>query len=294
MGNTRALGEVREVRLTGGVVRYREVGEGEPVVFVHGILVNGNLWRDVVPPLAEEGFRCIVPDLPLGGHAVPMRPDADLTPPGLARLVAGFLEALDLRGVTLVGNDTGGAVCQIVVAEHPGRLGRLVLTNCDAYEAFFPWKFDFFFHHGPRLFGRRFLDLLSGVLRFRASQRLLMWTVSNRRPDEETLDAYFAPMTRDASIRRDLTKFLRDVSKRYTLTAARSFPDFHHPVLIVWGQDDPFFSPRLARRLQQDFPDATLEFLPGSRAFVPEDQPERLAASIGVFLEERAGTGGVR
>src|SRR5215212_8545420 len=125
-------GELRE-----GRIRYRDSGSGEPIVFAHGALVDGTLWRRVVPLLATE-YRCLVPDLPLGSHRVAMRPDADLSPPGLARLLAGFIEALELEGVTLVGNDTGGAICQLVATRNPERLGRLVLTPCDAYENFLP------------------------------------------------------------------------------------------------------------------------------------------------------------
>src|SRR5947209_11153285 len=128
------------VELTGGPVHFREGGTGEPIVFVHGLLVDGQLWRDVAARLEGE-FRVIVPDLPLGSERDPFAPGTDLSPPGLARIVAEFLDALDLERVTLVGNDTGGAICQLVVTRHPGRVGRLVLTPCDAYEHFPPPAF---------------------------------------------------------------------------------------------------------------------------------------------------------
>src|SRR3954463_16773948 len=107
------LGERREVPLPGGPIRYHDRGSGPTIVFVHPMIVNGAMWRKMVPLLADR-HRCITPDWPLGGHAVPMERDADLTPPGLAALIASFLEALDLREVTLVGNDTGGALAQLV------------------------------------------------------------------------------------------------------------------------------------------------------------------------------------
>src|SRR5688500_18689891 len=128
---------MKEVRLKQGVVRYREVGSGPPLVFVHGLLVNGELWRKVVP-LLSGSYRCIVPDWPLGSHAVALEPDAELSPVGVAALIADFLAALELKGVTLVGNDSGGALCQLVATRHPERLGRLVLTTCDAFEVFPP------------------------------------------------------------------------------------------------------------------------------------------------------------
>jgi pimeloyl-ACP methyl ester carboxylesterase len=284
------IGEEREVRLGPDVIRYREVGSGPALVFVHGILASGVLWRDVVADLSGR-FRCVVPDLPLGGHAVPISPETDLSPRGVARLVAGFMSALDLRNVTLVGNDTGGAICQIVIAEHPERVGRLVLTNCDAYEAFFPWQFNLFFHHGPRLFGPRYVDLMARMLGARPAQRLLLKTVAKRPMDDATLDAYFANLIGNAGVRRDLTRFLRQVSKRYTLGAAKRFPDFRRPVLIVWGEDDMFFLSRYARRLQEDFSDARLRFVAGSRAFVPEDRPKTLAEHVAEFVQRGSEVG---
>ena len=276
---------LREARLEGGVIRYREVGTGPVLVFVHGILANGTLWRDVVVRLSGK-FRCIVVDLPLGGHSIPMRPEADMSPAGIARMVADLMEELDLRDVTLVGNDTGGAICQIVISDHPERVGRLVLTNCDAYEAFFPALLRPI-QYAARLFGIRFVDVLAWVLRARIAQRALFKTVAIRHIDEATLDAYAGRLMQDSGIRRDLARFLHKVSSRYTLAAARSFPDFDRPVLIAWGDRDLFFTPRLALRLQHDFPDARLEAVVGSRAFVPEDGPGQLARLIEEFLGGR-------
>ena len=128
---------MREVRLGGGVIRYRDVGTGPVLFFVHGILVNGTLWRHVVANLAGR-FRCIVPDLPLGGHSIPMEPGADMSPPGVARMVADLMRELDLRDVTLVGNDTGGAICQLVISNHPERIGRLVLDQLRRLRGVFP------------------------------------------------------------------------------------------------------------------------------------------------------------
>lgn len=279
----RVSGGMEEIRLGQGVIRYRDVGSGPVRVFVHGVLVNGRLWRDVVARLAGE-YRCVVPDLPLGSHSVPMRKDADLSPKGVARIVLDLIEALDLEDVTLIGNDTGGAICQIAIAENPRRISRLVLTNCDAYEAFFPPLLSPL-QYAARLFGTRFVDVLAWALRARAAQRLLLWTVSKRRPDADTLDAYMKPLISNTGVRRDLANFLRAVSNRYTLDVARSFQNFRKPVLLVWGEDDFFFHVRYAERLQNDFPDAVLRRVAESRAFVPEDQPGLLAEYIQNFME---------
>jgi pimeloyl-ACP methyl ester carboxylesterase len=278
---------MKQIELSAGTIHYRDTGAGPPIVFVHGFLVDGTLWRKVTPAL-EADYRCIVPDLPLGGHSVPMLPEADMSPLGVARMVAGLMEELDLRDVTLVGNDTGGAICQIVVSDRPERVGRLVLTNCDAYEAFFPALLRPF-QYQARLFGTRFVDFLAWVLGARFAQRALFKTVAIRHIEEATLDAYAGRLRQDPDIRRDLARFLGQVSSRYTLRAAQSFPRFDRPVLIAWGDKDILFSPRLALRLQHDFPNARLEAVVGSRAFVPEDGPGQLARLIEEFFGEATG-----
>ncbi len=150
------------VDLPAGLVSYRETGpaDGPVVVFVHGFLVDDTLWADVPERLAERGFHCLAPTWPLGAHRTAMRPRADLSPRGLARAVASFLEALDLRDVVLVGNDTGGAVCQLLLDEDVSRVGRLVLTNCDAFDTFPPFPFDVLFRLARNAWvGRALLQL---------------------------------------------------------------------------------------------------------------------------------------
>jgi len=236
----------------------------------------------VIPQLTGS-FRCLAPDLPLGAHTLPLRQEADVSPLGVARLVADFIEALDLHDVTLVGNDTGGAICQLIIAHHPERIARLVLTNCDAFESFFPPSLRPL-QYGARLLGTHFADLLAWLLRSHFIQRQLWASVSLSQIDPVLLDAGLAPLRQQAAVRRDVTRFLRAVSNRYTLEASQSFPQFLRPVLVIWGKNDIFFSARLARRLHQAFPSATLEFVSQSRAFVPEDQPEALARRIAEFV----------
>lgn len=135
------------------------------------------------------------------------------------------------------------------------------------------------------------MDIIARLLQFRFAQRTLLWTVAKRRHDTETLDAYMRPLILDVGVRRDLTSFLKNVSKRYTLEASQSFQDFYKPVLSVWGADDFIFSLRFAERLRNDFPDAKLEIVPNSRAFIPEDQPRLLAQYLEDFVPQRIGIG---
>jgi pimeloyl-ACP methyl ester carboxylesterase len=226
----------------------------------------------------------IGPDWPLGSQELPLSPGADLSPPALARLIADFLAALELENVTLVGNDTGGALCQLVAVEHPERLGRLVLTPCDAYENFLPPAF-------------RPLQALARVpgailalvqsMRMDAARRLpLAYGWLMKRGDDALTAAWLAPARREVRIRQEIAAILKGISSRYTLAAAERFGDFHKPVLIAWAPEDRFFKLRYAERLAAAFPNARLELIEDSYSFVPIDQPERTAALIAEFARE--------
>jgi pimeloyl-ACP methyl ester carboxylesterase len=271
----------RESTLPQGSVRYRESGEGPPIVFVHGILVNGLLWRKVVP-LLEGSFRCVVPDWPLGSHTIPMAADADLSPAGLADIVAGFLEERGLEKVTLVGNDTGGAICQVVAARRPERLGRLVLTPCDAYEDFPPKMFRYL-QWAAQVPGG--LTVLSKTLTAGPARRLpfAYGRLAKRPLDIDLVRAWIRPAKASAEIRRDVGKVLRGISPHYTLQAARKLRDFDRPVLLAWCPEDRVFPMDHARRLAEDIPTARLELVDDSWTYVPEDRPDRLAELIRDF-----------
>jgi pimeloyl-ACP methyl ester carboxylesterase len=276
---------MNEVQLPQGTIRYREQGTGEPIVLVHGLLTNGELWREVIPRLAAD-FRVIAPDWPLGSHRVPLQAGADLSPLGVARLIADFMERLELDRVTLVGNDTGGAMCQLVAVHHPERLGRLVLTPCDAYEEFPPKAFVPLMA-AARVPGAIFAILQS--LRVPAARRLpLAYGWVSKRADAQLTRSWIEPALQSAAIRRDAASFLSRASNRYTLEAAERFSEFKKPVLLAWAPEDRFFKMDLAKRLEQAFPDVRMELIEDSYTFVPIDQPARTAELIGAFAREPA------
>ena len=274
---------LNEVLLPQGPIRYREYGQGEPIVLVHGLLTDGRLWEQMAPLLAG-GHRVIAPDWPLGSHTAAMNPGVDLSPPGLAAIIVGFLEALELRDVTLVGNDTGGGLCQLVAVKYPQRIGRLVLTPSDAYENFPPPAFK------PLQWIARIPGAVSVLVRSMRpawARRLPIaygW-ITKRAPDSLTA-AWLEPARTDGAIRRDLAEVLRGIDSRHTIEAARSFGEFNRPVLLAWAPEDRFFKLRFAERLLADFPDARLELIEDSYTFVAVDQPARTAELIGSFARE--------
>jgi len=277
-----SLGREHRVRLPAGELRYCERGTGAPVVFVHGVLTNAELWRKVVPDVAAAGFRCLAPDLPLGAHDIPMHAGADLSPVGNADVIADFLDALDLRDVTLVANDTGGALTQILLSRRPERVGRVVLTPSDCFEYFFPPIFKAL-PPLARIPGS--MAALGQLLRIRALYPLPIlfgWVVKRPLPDA-VAQAYLAPLRRSAGVRRDLRKLLRAVHPRHTLAAAEKLRAFDRPVLLAWAPEDRLFPIRLAHRLAALLPDAKLVEVPDSYTFLSEDQPAVLARHVVAF-----------
>ena len=199
MATSANLGTAHTIDLPTGRLAYRERGDGPPVVFVHGLLVNADLWRDVVPAVADAGYRCLAPDWPLGSHTVPMPPSADLSPPGVARLIAEFLDTLDLSDVTVVANDTGGALTQVLMTEHPKRLAKVVLTPCDAFDYFLPPGFK----PMSALAGvPGFVWLLSRLVRLPPVQRspFAFGMVAKRLPPADVVRSYIGPRDRKSVV----------------------------------------------------------------------------------------------
>lgn len=275
----------KRLELSAGPIHYDDGGEGEALVFVHGFAANGLLWKATAAALSP-GHRCIVPDWPLGSHSEAMYPGADLTPPGVARLISEFLAALDLEQATIVGNDSGGAVSQILVTEHPERIGRLVLTNCDCFERFPPGHFKVMARI-LRIPGAS--ALLAHSMRLRANRRspLAYGALTARPIDDELLRAWTEPQIRDVGVRRDGVRFFTAADTRDTMSAAGKLPDLEIPALLVWGTADRFFRIEDGRRLADLIPDSRLVEIPGGKTFVPLDDPEGVAAAIADFVASR-------
>ncbi|GAB3953839.1 alpha/beta hydrolase [Kribbella albertanoniae] len=270
----------REAALSGGVISYRQCGpdDGRPIVFVHGFLVDETMWADVPERLAEQGFRAIAPTWPLGSHRAAMQPDVDLSPRGIAQIVLSFLDELDLQDVVLVGNDTGGAVCQFLLDTDASRIGAVVLSNCDAFTTFPPAQFKAVFSAGRH-------PWLAGLILKSMRWRALRHSSFGIGPLAKTFDAdqtagWFAPSIGNPAIRQDIARFLRQVSPAELDGVSTRLNRFEGPVAVVWGEDDRAFRPKLGKRLAAAFRDASFVAVPDARTLLPLDAPERFATEI--------------
>jgi pimeloyl-ACP methyl ester carboxylesterase len=258
-------------------------GEGPPIVFLHGVLVNANLWRKVVPRL--DGFKRVTLDLPLGSHLEPLPKGADVSPPALAGLIGAAVEALELDEVTVVGNDTGGALAQILATRRPHRVAALVLTSCDAFDNFPPRLFRVVLAPA-RIPGA--IPVAFGALRLRAARRLPIaygW-LTTKPIDREADDSYVLPVLTRREVRHDLRRVLSSLDPSHTIDAALKLAAWERPTLIAWSQEDRFFPLEHGERLAKIVPGARFEAIEGSRTFSPEDRPDRLAGLISGFVQE--------
>jgi len=276
------LGREHRVDIPDGTISYRACGEGSPIVFVHGVGVNGDLWRQVVPRLAGS-HRCVTPDLPWGSHSIPLKPDADLSLPGMARITADFLAALDLDDVAIVANDTGGAVAQALVGRHPDRIARLVLTSCDAFEKFPPTPQKYL---EVMARSRLLTWIVAYTVQFKPIQRLptAYGFVTSRAMPPDVMRSFTDPVRLNSGVRRDFRRMLRAVDTKYTFDAAARLASFDKPALVLWAENDKIFPRDHGRRLAKLLPQGRFELIADSRTFIPEEQPYRLVAAIEDFL----------
>jgi pimeloyl-ACP methyl ester carboxylesterase len=277
---------MNRIELSAGTIEYQDTGGDRPtVVLLHGLMMDASLWDGPIAELSAD-HRCVAPTLPLGAHRHAMRADADLSLPGIARLVAEFLDRLDLHDVTLVGNDTGGALVQLLVRDGAARVGRIVLASCEAFDNLPPGltgrTLALTGKLPPRMFG-----LFMQQLRLRAVRRLpIAFGWLTRRGDAATARWARPVMTRP-EIRRDAVRVLRAAfaDPGLLLDAARCLPDFHRPALVVWASGDRVMPPEHGRRLVELLPRARLVEVEDSYTLIPLDQPARLARAIREFTQ---------
>ncbi|MBI5924658.1 MAG: alpha/beta hydrolase [Aquabacterium sp.] len=271
------------LQLPQGSLRYLDQGQGQPVVFVHGLMVDGQLWQPLVAELGPS-WRCILPDWPLGAHALPMHPQADLSVPGMVRLIADFIVALDLHDVILVGNDTGGALAQMVCAQFPERIARLVLTTCDAYEVFPPPAFSYLKWLGYSPMLTWLMTQLMHVVPPLRRLPIAFGDLTDKPLDGKLIERWLRPARTHAGVRRDVCKFLRTLSNDHTLQAGRALRHFGQPALLLWSKQSRHFPARLAERLRCELPNAELIWVDSAGVYVSLEHAGHLSASMVRFM----------
>ena len=270
--------------VSAGPIDYIDTGGGGPVVvLVHGLLMDGAQWRHVVSELRRD-FRCVLPTLPMGAHRRPMHPDADLSLRGLGRIIAEFLEAADLRDVTLCFNDWCGA--QVMIADQRmDRVAKLVLVSCEAFDNYPPGLPG----RGAAIAGRlpggpRLIRRALSVRSIRNLPMTFGWMSKKGLPDD-VMRAWLAPLA-DGEIRRDYSKYAGDTrrGKQDLLAATDTLRGFERPVLVAWASEDRIMPLEHGRRLAETFPNGRLVEIADSYTLVPEDQPIELAGHIREFV----------
>ena len=275
---------MNRIDLSAGTIEYEDTGGDGPVlVLLHGLLMDAALWADVIADLRRD-HRCVAPTLPLGAHRIAMRAGADLSLGGIAGLVAELIDHLDLRNVTLIGNDTGGAIVQLLAGERAPRIGRIVLASCDAFDNFPPGltgkALVMTGRLPPALFG-----LFMQQMRLRLVRRLpIAFGWLTRRGDAATA-RWMKPILEQPAIRRDTVRVLRAIAaeKRLLLDAAERLRRFDRPALIVWASEDRVMPPAHGRRLAALLPRTQLVEIADSDTLLPLDQPAPLARAIREF-----------
>jgi pimeloyl-ACP methyl ester carboxylesterase len=255
---------MNEIELSDGTIEYADTGgDGPTVVLLHGLMMDASLW---------DG------------------PVADLSLPGITRLVAEFLERLDLRDVTLVGNDTGGALVQLLIAAGAPRVGKVVLVSCDAFDNFPPGltgkTLVLTGKLAPRAFG-----VFMQQMRLRPVRRLpIAFGWLTRRGDAATA-RWMKPVLSSAGIRRDAVRMLRALAadKGVLIGAAEGLPGFGRPALVVWASEDRVMPVEHGRRLAGLLGGRLVE-VGDSYTLVPLDQPGRLAQLVREFALVRETT----
>jgi len=269
-----------EIDLSAGTLDYLDTGDGPAVVLLHGLLMDSSLWDGPITDLSAD-HRCIAPTLPLGAHRHPM--SGDLSLPAIARLVEEFLDRLDLHDVTLVGNDTGGALVQLVLAGKPERVARAVLVSCEAFDNVPPGLTGKVLVLSGRLSPRLFGAFMQ-QLRLRAVRRLPIAFGWLTKRGDATTARWIRPVLTSQQIRRDTVRMLRAIDGGAVAEATAALPSFHRPALVVWAAEDRVMPPEHGRRLAELLPDARLVEVADSYTLVPLDQPAALAGAVRDFV----------
>jgi pimeloyl-ACP methyl ester carboxylesterase len=260
------------VETPSGRISYLDRGAGPVALFVHGVLLNGHLWRHQLAHLSDLR-RCIALDLLAHGETE-IAPDQDVSVTANAKMIEEFLDVLDIDRVDLVGNDSGGGIAQIVAARNPARLRSLTLTDCDAHDNWPPEAFKPFLAMAAAGGLRGTLAaMLADKSVYRSAQALgPAYEVPSLLTDD-SIEVYLSPHLRTEQRTRDFQRFLAAFDNRHTLAIEAKLKALKVPTLIVWGTDDVYFDVKWARWLAETIPGTRrCVELKDARIFFPEER----------------------
>src|SRR5437016_3074921 len=272
MHSDRAAATKRNVVTPSGRISYKEAGTGPVALFVHGVLLNGHLWRHQLAELSDLR-RCIAVDLLAHGDTE-IAPDQDVSVTANATMLRAFLDALEIEQVDLVGNDSGGGIAQILAALHPERLRSLTLTNCDTHDNWPPEAFKPFLVMAAAGGLRGALEgMLADKSVYRSPQALGPAYEHPERLTDESIEIYLRPLVRSEQRTGDLQRFLAAFDSTQTVRLESRLRTLRVPTLIVWGTDDIYFDVKWSRWLADTIPGTRRRVeLTGGRIFFPEER----------------------
>jgi pimeloyl-ACP methyl ester carboxylesterase len=272
MDNTQPPAAKRTVQTASGRIAYTEQGRGPVALFVHGVLLNGHLWRHQLAHLSDVR-RCIAVDLLAHGDTE-ITPDQDVSVTANASMLEEFLDALSIEQVDLVGNDSGGGIAQIFAASHPQRVRSLTLTDCDAHDNWPPDAFKPFLAMAAKGGLSSTLNaMLADKNVYRSPGALGRAYEYPERVTDDSIAIYLRPLVRTEQRTRDLQRFLAAFDNAHTVAIEARLKILEVPTLIVWGTDDVYFDVKWSRWLADAIPGTKrrVEF-EGARIFFPEER----------------------
>ena len=272
------ISATRSICRQGGSATGRRA-RASPVVFVHGYLVDGRLWDGVVDRLSAT-HRCLAPDWPIGAQQIPMRPEADLTPYGIADRSRASSRRSTSNDVTIVGNDSGGAMSQVLVTRHPERIGRLVLTNCDTYENFPPGIFKAMPKVAALPGG---MTMLSAPFRIGALARAAFRPFTETPLPADLIASWMRPGLDNPGVKDDVSKVTRRDGQALHARGGGEAAGLRLADPARLGARRPALPDQGAERLASDAGNARIVEIPDAKTFVPVDQPQRVAEEIAAF-----------
>ena len=274
------------VQTPSGRINYTDQGSGPVALFVHGVLLNGYLWRHQQTELSDVR-RTIAVDL-LAHGATEISPDQDVSVLANAKMLNEFLDALSIEKADVVGNDSGGGICQIFSGLYPERVRSLTLTNCDTHDNWPPEAFKPFVAMVKAGGLRNTLEaMLSNKAVYRSPDALGPAYEHPENVADETIETFLHPFVATDQRTRDLERFVNAFDNKYTVAVESKLKMLNAPTLIVWGTDDIYFDVKWSHWLAETIPGTKrrVEFK-NARIFFPEERAEDFNRELRDFWKQ--------